>query len=204
MLRPTGSLPPTVYWRRRLLLIAAAVLLAALTVYVVFLSGGDKPKPSGQSSSGAAGHGVATRSTKPSHPPTPTIAPVSCVPSVLRIQAVTQAPRYRVGQEPTLEIQVTNIGTAPCIADLSDAQIELLVYNGESRVWGSHDCKVKPGSKVVTLMAAKQVRRSIVWTGLSSQPKCAGKRQRVGVGNYTLRVRLGRMDGSSKAFTLTP
>ncbi len=201
MLRPIGSLPTTVYWRRRLLIVGA-VLLAGLTVYVIFLSGGDKPTPSGHDLSGASG-GASTKSSARSRPPTPTVAPVTCVPSVLRIQGVTPASHYRVGQQPTLEIQVTNTGEAPCITDLSDGQIELLVYNGESRVWGSHDCKVKPGSNQVTLMPAKTVRRSILWTGLSSQPRCAGNRMRVGVGNYTLKVRLGQIDGTSKMFTLT-
>ena len=202
MLRPIGSLPTTVYWRRRLLIVGA-VLLAGLTVYVIFLSGGDKPTPSGHDLSGASGGGASTKSSARSRPPTPTVAPVTCVPSVLRIQGVTPASHYRVGQQPTLEIQVTNTGAAPCITDLSDGQIELLVYNGESRVWGSHDCKVKPGSNQVALMPAKTVRRSILWTGLSSQPRCAGNRMRVGVGNYTLKVRLGQIDGTSKMFTLT-
>ncbi len=200
MLRPTGSLPAAIYWRRRLL-IAAAVLLAGLTVYVLFLSGGDKQKPSGQ---GPPGHGVTSKSPGSTRASTPSVAPVSCVPSVLRVQGVTQASRYRVGQQPELEIQVTNTGQRPCTTNLSDSQIELLVYNGESRVWGSHDCQVKPGTSPVTLMAGKQVRRSIVWTGLSSQPRCTGNRQRVGVGVYTLKVRLGGFDGIPKTFKITP
>lgn len=198
MLRPIGSLPTTVYWRRRLL-IAGAVLLAGLTVYVIFLSGGDKQTPSGHDLSRPG----ATKSSGRSGPPTPTVAPVTCVPSVLRIQGATPAPHYRVGQQPTLEIQVTNTGAVPCITDLSDGQVQLLVYNGESRVWGSHDCKVKPGSSQVMLIPARTVRRSIVWTGLSSQPRCAGNRMRVGVGNYTLKVRLGQIDGTPQTFTLT-
>jgi hypothetical protein len=195
MLRPIGSKSSSVYWRRRMLILAAVVLLG-LTIYVVFRSGGHNKTPNGDPS----GHVSAGASSSKSHASSP--APVSCVPAVLKVVARTPVSRYRVGQQPQLEIQVTNTGTAPCIADLSDTQIELLVYNGESRVWGSHDCTVQPGSSVVTLVAAKPVRRSIRWTGLSSQPQCAGNRMRVGIGTYTLRARLGIVQGSPATFMI--
>lgn len=200
MLRPIGSLPTSVYWRRRLL-IAAAVLLAALTVYVVFMSG-DKKQTSGQPADASTSTHPA--SSSPSTPVGTTIAPVPCVPSVLKVAAETKAGGYRVGEHPELAIEVTNTGTAPCIANLSDAQIELIVFNGVSRVWGSHDCQVQPGTSPVTLVARKPVRRSIQWTGLSSQPQCAGDRQRVGAGVYTLRVHLGKMESAEAKFTIKP
>jgi hypothetical protein len=124
------------------------------------------------------------------------------VPSVLSIAAQTQAKRYQVGQQPELEIQVTNTGQAPCVANLSDSEIELLVYNGESRVWGSHDCQVQPGASPLTLTPRQSVRRSIRWTGLSSQPHCAGHRQRVGAGNYTLHAQFGQIDGRTATFSI--
>lgn len=195
-----GSLPTSVYWRRRLLIVAA-VLLAALTVYVVFMSG-DNKKTSGRPTGGAPSTDAAS-STSPT-PAGTSVAPVSCVPSVLKVAAVTQAGGYRVGQQPNLAIEVTNTGTAPCIANLSDSQIELIVFNGASRVWGSHDCQVEPGTSPVTLMARKPVRRSIQWTGLSSRPECAGSRQRVGAGVYTLRVHLGKMESADAKFTIKP
>jgi hypothetical protein len=198
MLRPIGSLPTSVYWRRRLL-IAAALLLAVLTVYVVFMAG-DKKKSSGQPLT------PGRTSTHPRSPTSskPTVAPVTCVPSVLKVAAETMAPKYRVGDQPELAVQVTNTGTAPCIANLSDTQIEMLVYNGASRVWGSHDCQIQPGNSPVTLMAHQPVRRSIQWTGLSSQVHCAGNRQRVGAGTYTLRATVGRMQATTAQFTITP
>ncbi|MEP6598692.1 MAG: hypothetical protein ABJB98_04505 [Actinomycetota bacterium] len=96
-----------------------------------------------------------------------------------------------------------NAGSAPCVEDLSDQQIELLVYNGQSRVWGSHDCLIQPGTSPETLPVGMAVRRSIVWTGLSSQPQCAGTRQRVGAGSYTLHARLGGVEGATANFTIS-
>jgi hypothetical protein len=198
MLRPIGSLPPSVYWRRRLLF-AGAALLIILTLYVLFVARDDKNKPAGQQS----------RATKPaathsSSEPSPSRDVVPCVPSVLGVAATVPQRTYKVGQEPELEIQVTNTGEAPCIADLSDGQIELLVYNGESRVWGSHDCQIQPGTSPLTLTPRQSVKRAIRWTGLSSQPHCAGSRMRVGPGNYTLQVSFAGIEGRPANFSLSP
>jgi hypothetical protein len=198
MLRPTGSLPPSVYWRRRLLLVGAALLII-LTVYVLFIARDDKKKPASQQSRTAKP--AATHSSSKASPSTNV---VPCVPSVLGVAATTPQKKYRVGQQPELDIQVTNTGEAPCIADLSDGQIELLVYNGESRVWGSHDCQVEPGTSPMTLTPRQSVKRSIRWTGLSSQPHCAGGRMRVGAGSYTLRARFAGIEGRPANFSLSP
>jgi hypothetical protein len=192
MLRPTGSLPSSVYWRRRLLLIGL-VLLAGLTGYVVFASGEHGNKPVGSRSTGPPPAAPASSST---------VEIVPCVPSVLSVAARTEARTYKIGQQPELEIQVTNVGDSPCIANLSDSQIELLVYNGESRVWGSHDCQIQPGASPLALVPGRSVRRSVRWTGLSSQPHCAGDRQRVGMGNYTLHARYGQIDGRTTMFSI--
>jgi hypothetical protein len=141
--------------------------LGALTAYVLVLAGHKEPHPSGHTTTRPSG-------VQPSHV---TSTAVPCVPSVLGVAATTDAKQYRLDQRPELEIRVTNTGEAPCTANLSDSQIELLVYNGWSRVWGSHDCT-------------------------SSQPHCAGSRERVGMGSYTLRARFAGMDGRSASFTI--
>ena len=87
--------------------------------------------------------------------------------------------------------------------DLADPQIVLRVYNGESRVWGSHDCKIEPGTDTRTLMAGATVRVSIIWSGLSSQPNCAGPRQRVGAGTYTLYASLAGREATAAQFTIS-
>jgi hypothetical protein len=97
---------------------------------------------------------------------------------------------------------VTNKSSSPCVVDLADPQIVLRVYNGESRVWGSHDCQVTPGTNDRTLMAGAAVKVSIIWSGLSSQPNCAGTRQRVGAGTYTLYASLAGHEGKSADFTI--
>ncbi len=69
-----------------------------------------------------------------------------CPGGTLKLAAATAAPSFQLGASRRLALQVTNTGSNPCVADLSDTQIELRVYNGSARVWGSHDCQIQPGT----------------------------------------------------------
>jgi hypothetical protein len=126
-----------------------------------------------------------------------------CQAGALKVAAVVDKPSYRVGEQPMVLLQVTNTGSAPCVQNLADSQVELRVYNGESRVWGSHDCTVQPGVSDRTLAVGQPVRVSVVWSGLSSQPKCAGTRQRVGAGTYTLYALLSGKEGTAIQFSVS-
>ncbi|MEO9140477.1 MAG: hypothetical protein ABI345_15615 [Jatrophihabitans sp.] len=97
---------------------------------------------------------------------------------------------------------MTNDGKQPCVQDLADSTVELKVYNGESRVWGSHDCEIQPGTADRTLAVGQTVRVSIKWSGLTSQPGCTGTRQRVGAGTYTLYATLSGKTGKATQFSI--
>ena len=207
MLHPVGELAPSVYWRRRLLLLAT-VLLAGVSVYAVFFrgDGGGGPStagtfsPSGQHSSAAAQ--TSSQPASSSSDPSTTAAPAACRSSQLTIAAASSASAYPAGAKPTVAIVVTNKGPQPCVQDLSDSQIELRVYNGSARVWGSHDCLIQPGTAPATLPVGQPIRREIQWSGLSSRPACAGTRTRVAAGRYTLFAYLAGRQGSTTTFTL--
>jgi hypothetical protein len=215
MLHPIGTRPRAVYWRRRVVLFGALLALVGLTAWVL-RPGSDKmsaarpgPAPRQSSSdaaasasthptgSGAASASKSAKSSRPAH------SVAACVPRALKIAAVVDRSSYRVGERPTMLLQVTNTAAAPCIQDLADSQVELRIYNGESRVWGSHDCTIEPGVADHTLAVGRPVRVSIVWSGLSSQPKCAGTRQRVGAGTYTLYALLSGHEGSAAQFSIS-
>lgn len=210
------------YWRRRLLVLGSIVLvivLLVLTVRAVAGGGGggtgaarsstpvnsstttpggatssSTPPPS--SSSGAAHSSSANHSASSSAPP------ATCDPKSLMVKAVVGQSSYQVGDTPLLELQVTNPGPKPCVQDLADKQVELRVYNGESRVWGSHDCQVQSGTDPRTLAVNTPVLVAITWSGLSSEPGCAGTRQRVGAGTYTLYALLAGQTGKAAQFTI--
>lgn len=215
MLHPVGTLPSSVYWRRRVLLLVA-VLLAGLSIYAIFFRGGGNSAPKSGSAFGSTGGSSSqaqTTSTSDSTTASSTTAassatnssaatPKACQPSQLSVAAATNAASYPAGAKPQVAIVVTNRGPAPCVQDLADAQIELRVYNGSARVWGSHDCQIQPGTSLATLPVGQQTRRAVEWSGLSSRPGCAGVRTRVGAGTYTLYAYLAGHAGTTSRFSL--
>jgi hypothetical protein len=221
MFHPVGPQAPSVYWRRRLVLLASIGMLLVLLILTVKIatSDGSEPEPKANgprtpvvriSPGESTSH--ATHPPSPRHTSSPrttsstaassSAAPKACSANDLDVEAVASKPSYSVGEQPVLELQVTNTGEQPCVQDLADSQIELKVYNGESRVWGSHDCLIQPGTNLRTLEADTPVRIAITWSGLSSQPQCAGTRQRVGAGTYTLYALLSGETGKATQFSI--
>jgi hypothetical protein len=232
MFHPVGSQPPAVYWRRRLLMMAALVLVLVLLVLtanaVLGGGGGATPAAAGPQTDAAkpaSGHGHQTTTPaertsgvadqtrtgspapagtgKPSGSKSGAAAPATCTAKQLSVKAVVGKTRYAIGDQPVLTLQVTNTGPAACVQNVADSQIVLRVYNGASRVWGSHDCQIEPGTDERTLEVGKPAGFSIVWSGLTSQPKCAGIRQRVGAGTYTLYASLSGHDGKATQFVIS-
>ena len=216
------------YWRRRLVLAGSAVLVVVLLVVTgkALTGGGGSTAAAGTGSATAATTPAARpSSTAPASSAKPTsasasskpssrsaastsaarssVTPATCRTSDLSVSAVVAAPTYKVGATPMLELQVTNVGRAPCVQDLADKQIVLKVYNGESRVWGSHDCATQPGTALRTLAVDNSVRVTITWSGLTSQPNDCSSRQRVGAGTYTLYATLSGKTGKAAQFTIS-
>lgn len=221
MFHPVGSQPPSVYWRRRLVVLGAFVVLIVLLVMTlkVIASGSDQPAGAQGTAPSSTANKSSGSTSKPRTTPTKRATspaksrstrrssstatpPPACAAQNLKVSAVTGKAGYQVGDQPLLQLQVTNTGGASCVQDLADKQVELKVYNGESRVWGSHDCKVQPGTAPRTLTPNTPVRVAITWSGLSSRPGCAGTRQRVGAGTYTLYAALSGKTGTAAQFTI--
>lgn len=218
-LRPVGTLPTSVYWRRRTLVVIPLLFLVILLFYVACSpsgGGGDagasspvastsspSTSTSGPASTSPTGSPTTpAASTSPTAPTSAAATVAACVATSLQVAGVTSAKTYQVGTEPVLSLKVTNAGMKPCTQDLADAQIVLTVYNGDARVWGSHDCKIQPGTNVSTLSPNRPVKLSITWTGTSSVPGCAAQRVRVAAGTYTLKATLAKITGVPATFTL--
>jgi hypothetical protein len=163
---------------------------------------------SSTSASTSAPASTSSTSTSSASTSRSTPAPQRCARSELEVRAVSDHASYTVGDKPKLMLQVTDTAKTPCVQDLADPQIELRVYNGESRVWGSHDCLVQAGTNDVTLMPGAPVRVTIVWSGLSSRentehtPVACAPRQAVGAGTYTLYAYLAGKPGQASQFSI--
>jgi hypothetical protein len=100
-------------------------------------------------------------------------------------------PVYRVGETPVLKLTARNTGTVACVRDVGPRQQEMLLYAGSTRIWSSNDCYPDGGTDIRTLSPGESVSSTVVWSGLSSQPGCAGTRTRVKAGSYDLVALVG-------------
>jgi hypothetical protein len=181
---------------------AAAVLLLIAALVLILGNRGSGPGSLGALGPSSSPGGASTGPPPSSAGATAEPAAPACTQADLKIAASTSQPSYAIGESPGLNLVVTDIGSAPCVADLSDSNIVLLVYSGDARVWGSHDCSVQPGSSPETLPVNDPVTRQIVWAGMSSSQGCTAPRQRVGAGSYTLQPVFAGQAGSSVTFTI--
>jgi hypothetical protein len=150
--------------------------------------------PTDSGASGPASTGATTTAPAGTGPPGP------CPDAALTVQAGTARPAYRVGETPVLKLSVRNTGLEPCVRDVGPRQQEMLLYDGITRIWSSNDCYPDGGTDVRTLAPGEVVSATVVWSGLSSQPGCAGARTRVQAGSYRLIASLGT--AKSKPATL--
>ncbi|MGI8881954.1 MAG: hypothetical protein ACR2KJ_15890 [Jatrophihabitans sp.] len=208
MFQPVGSLPPNIYWRRRLFVLGVPAILLVLTLYVVFFSGSGKTDsgastPPGSKSSSVKTSTQQSSSSQSSSSSSASTGSVTCAPAALQVRAATGAPSYKVGQQAALFLVVTNVGTKACNQDLADKQVELTVFTGDVRVWGSHDCQVQPGTSVQKLARNKPVRLEVAWSSKTSKPGCGGTRLQVQAGTYQLFATLAGKKSPPVTFTVT-
>src|SRR5262249_11225780 len=142
-------------------------------------------RPTDSGASGPAGTGVVGATPARTRPPRP--RPDAAPP----LHARPAPPAYRVGETPVLKLSVRNTGLEPCVRDVGPRQQEMLLYDGTTRIWSSNDCYPDGGTDVRTLAPGESVSATVVWSGLSSQPGCAGARTRVRAGTYQLVARVG-------------
>jgi hypothetical protein len=154
------------------------------------------PTQGGPETSQAGGSGTPS-GTAPSDgvpvsdPPSGTAPPQPCPDSALTVVASAAKPAYRVGETPVLKLTARNTGPVACVRDVGPRQQEMLLYAGSTRIWSSNDCYPDGGTDIRTLSPGESVSSTVVWSGLSSQPGCAGTRTRVKAGSYDLVALVG-------------
>jgi hypothetical protein len=150
--------------------------------------------PGGDGSAGLPG------STGPDS--TQAAVPPPCPDRALRVTVAPARAAYPVGGLPVIVLSVQNVSAATCTRDLAASQQEVLLYRGGTRLWSSDDCYPSDGRDVQALAPGERDRFSVTWSGLSSRPRCAGTRTRVGAGHYTLVGRVGALRSAPASLEL--
>lgn len=135
-----------------------------------------------------------------SPPPAP---PVACTDDVIAVTAGSTQPQWAVSAKPIVTMTVTNAGTVACTRDLGASQQEWGLFDGATRLWGSNDCQVEPGTDVKTLQPGQQVTLQVQWSGMTSEPTCEQPRNRLAAGEYQLRARIGQVQSADFVLKLS-
>jgi hypothetical protein len=204
--RPVGPEPAQTYWLRRAVL-AAAVLLVVLLLLQLFGGGDDDRLAQSPADTPASSTPEplptpgASASTDPSATPDPSASASAspCDDEVLSIEAAATEGSYAVGEQPKLELRVTNRGTTPCARDLGQAAVELQVVSGDDRIWSSDDCAPGGEADLTVLQPGEAETSTVTWPGTRSLPGCQGDDEPADAGTYRVTGRVGelRQDGSS-------
>jgi hypothetical protein len=189
---PVGPQAPKVYWRRRLIVGLGALAVIVIVFLIVFRPGSGATAPK----SGATG-GKSSSTTTPSPSAPAPAAGAACVPSKLKLVAVTDKTIYGAGEQPQISMSITNTGQADCTMNLGSTQQELIVTSGSEQIWDSKDCQsapvdapsiLKPNVAITTPPIPWDRTRSAAATCQKSRPPVTA-----GGASYHLSVKMGNL-----------
>ncbi|QCQ93569.1 hypothetical protein [Rhodococcus sp. SGAir0479] len=223
MLEPNGPLPPEIYRRRRVAAVVAIVVVLGLIVWIVSsLTGGDssdssaaaetsaltetsEAAPSSSEEKPSESAAASSTSTSASATSTSGAASAQCSDQSLAIKATPDQPQYKIGDEPSFTVAITNIGTAKCERNLGSGLQQALVYtlDGNKRLWSNVDCYPDAEPAVQVLEPGGQARFTVKWSGKTSDPGCTTTRNQVAPGAYTLVAQLGELRSAPEPFNFS-
>lgn len=193
---PVGPQPPEVYRRRRLWVLLGAV--AVIVIIILIIAG----VASGKGKTGSAAKPGVTNSSsaKPSATAVP-VAGAACIPSRLKLEAVTDKTVYAAGVQPSISMKLTNIGTTDCTVNFGSTQQELIISSGSEKIWDSKDCQTAPVDAPTVLKPnVSAATAGIPWDRTrSSTTTCSTTRAAVTAGgaSYHLQAKLGTLTSTA-------
>ncbi|WP_158726655.1 hypothetical protein [Tomitella fengzijianii] len=233
MWEPEGPLPQQIYRRRRFAAVGVALVVLIVVVVLIAVScGGNSDEPTAAAavssspepaapaaSSTAAPTGTATPSgtagpsgeapqpagaADPDGPQQETVPGGQCADSSIGLTVAPEKPNYAVGESVTFISTITNIGSVPCVRDLSGPMIVNTVESVDGgEVWSNADCFPGTGSDIRTLEPGQQAQFKMVWAGTTSSQGCTpADRKQVPPGVYAVTTHLGSMSGKPVPFNI--
>lgn len=233
VIRPSGPLPPRVYWTRRLLLVAVAILVISLIWWVLGRISGSAEEPTAGPSADApasGGHTSAetdeTDSATPPHPgnggrnqgrqnpggknheDTPDRPPPVPAEPTGDCDPEDVAMNIVVSDAPSgkpnpADLVFTSLGTPACTLAISPGSLVLRVTSGSDVVWSSDDCPDDVLAKEIVVRQDPPTTYRFTWNGHRSTDSC---REPGGValpGGYWVEAALVGADAHKGFFDVT-
>ncbi|HSU71245.1 MAG TPA: hypothetical protein VLI70_07290 [Micrococcaceae bacterium] len=196
------------------LVVMVLVVLVVLAGGVVFIAA----KLPASSAAKPAGTHTAPPSSSPSSSvqtqtatdaPTQTAAPSAtqaatptCDPSLVTVAASVDAQVYAPGQNPMLEMKVTNGGTVACEVNLGTSQMEYIITSGSDRIFSSKDCQDGSDDLNKTIAPGASETANFPWQRNRSAPGCSPVPVIPKPGYYKFQAILGQWTSNTAVFEL--
>jgi hypothetical protein len=231
VIRPSGPLPPRVYWVRRLLLLALVVIVVSAVWWL--LSGlGPQSKDVGAapqtsqvsqtvtpsspttdtSSSRGTGAGRHHHKTPPGgtdahpgrqhhHQPQLAASTGPCAPGDVAI--TVQVDGVTRGEAATATLSLTSLSTPACTLPVdSHAMVVRIVAKGGGVVWTSDDCPDAVPARQIVVRADPATTYRMAWDGHESVQGCTAPGRLAPAGDYWFQVALVGAEAYQGGFTV--
>lgn len=225
MLRPSGPLPPRVYWRRRLALVVIVALVATAAWW--FLAGRTSADDGGSKGDTAAladadPAATATPTGRRSQqetprrpasgkavdkprsrraPPRPARPTGPCDPSAVKLEVDVSDGEAGAPNSATLLFSST--GAAACTLDITARTLAVRVTSGPDVVWSSEHCPDALRAKQLVVRADPPSAYQFTWSGHRSAQGCSPVSELPDPGGYWVEAALIGGDPQRAFFDLT-
>ena len=190
---PVGPQPSKVYWRRRLIVGLGVLAVIVIIILIVTRPGSSPTKKASDTH---------TQSSSSSTPAASKDG-AACLPSNIKLEAITDKTTYAASEKPLISMKITNTGTAACSMNLGSTQQELKITSGSETYWDSKDCQTGAVDAPTVLKAGQALSTpTITWDRTrSSTTTCSASRPPVTAGgaSYHLTVKVGDITSKDTA-----
>lgn len=220
---------PEVYRRRRLVVVVALLVVLALLIWAVvavagLFKGGQEPSAgapapasasaassapasseaaSSESAGASSGSASASATSSGSADPSSSAeAGATCAPEDIGLKSATDESTYASGDDPVLEMKITNSGSEDCQLNVGTSQQEFKISSGSDRIFSTTDCRTDATDSNMTLKAGATESARFTWKRMRSAPGCKPVSTKPRPGTYSFTAQLGTVDGDKTTFTL--
>ena len=212
--RPSGPLPPRVYWTRRVLLLTILALLAWGLMRCV---GAPDAQPSGGSAASEPTNETAVsptpdnqpgRERQPADPPAGVRAVSAgfrparqpCDPAAVAVVPQVSG-RVRVGEAVPIQLRVSATSADPCLLRLDSTSLLVAVTSQDAPVWSSAGCASAIPVQSLVVQPRWSTVVEVMWSGRRLGEECAAGRP-VPPGSYTVQAAMVAGEPAAADFEL--
>lgn len=209
-MRPSGKLPPGVYWRRRLIVLTVVLLVIWLFFRVV--GGGDDDPSSAEPPASTPTATTAPTEAPPTQAPKNRkakdvkvdvrLAPVggACPPESVYVTPSVPAGSY-AGRTVPVTLRVFSTAASACTVRIDPSTFVLNVSDADGTLWDTQECDTLEG-RTVDVHPSWATVIEVSWDGRANGDSCDDKGDQVKPGAYTAQAALLGGEPATARFSL--